>query len=243
MNTKTIARLTGSLTLIMALFSFTLSFNALTDLAQKHGVSIPPLFPFVVEFAVVIFSLNALYRSLSGERATWQWVLIIGSSLLAGVFNVAHAQADLLSQTMAAMPSLFLLLSFESFLSLVKHRVRLSAAMSTLADLNAQIAQSRSELEKTIATKTDALDKLNGQIEKAQARLEDIKTETNREISANVQDLNAIRQAKIQERRQEVLTLLGQGQGPKDIAAALNVDIKTIRRDIVALNGQAEALL
>ena len=112
MNTKLIAWLTGSLTLLMAVFSFTLSFNALTDLAAKHGVSIPPLFPLVVEAGVVIFSLNALYRSIHGERAKWQWSLIIGSSLLAGLFNILHAEADPISRAIAAMPSLFLLPSF-----------------------------------------------------------------------------------------------------------------------------------
>jgi len=117
MNTKTIAWITGTLTLLLALFSFTLSFNALTDLAAKHNVSIPYLFPLVVEAGVIIFSLNALYRSLNGEHARWQWVLIIGSSLLAGTFNVLHAQPDIVSQVIAAMPSLFLLLSFESFLN------------------------------------------------------------------------------------------------------------------------------
>src|SRR5262245_7912919 len=100
MNThKLIAWLTGILTLLLALFSFILSFNALTDLAQQHGVSIPPLFPFVVEFAVIGFSLNALYRSLSGDPAKVQWALIIGSSVLAGLFNVAHAAPDFLSRS------------------------------------------------------------------------------------------------------------------------------------------------
>src|SRR4030095_11236594 len=121
MNTKLIAWLTGSLTLLMALFSFILSFNALTDLAAKHGVSIPPLFPLVVEAGVVIFSLNALYRSIHGESAKWQWGLIIGSSLLAGLFNVIHAKIDPVSRAISAMPSLFLLLSFETFLGQVKH--------------------------------------------------------------------------------------------------------------------------
>ncbi len=121
---KVIAITTGLLTLLLAGFSFTLSFNALSELATEHGVSIPPLFPFVVEFAVIIFSLNALYRSLNGQSVKVQWVLIIGSSLLAGLFNVAHAEADLISRSMAAVPSLFLLLSFESFLSLVKSEVK-----------------------------------------------------------------------------------------------------------------------
>src|SRR6185503_16450798 len=98
MNTKIIAWITGALTLLLALFSFILSFNALADLAAKHSVSIPPLFPLVVEAGVVIFSLNALYRSLQGESARWQWGLIIGSSLLAGLFNILHAEVDLISR-------------------------------------------------------------------------------------------------------------------------------------------------
>ena len=104
-HNRIIAWLTGILTLLLALFSFILSFNALTDLAAKHQFSIPFLFPLVVEAGVVIFSLNALYRSIQGEKTSWQWCLIIGSSLLAGGFNILHAQLDLVSQVMAAMPS------------------------------------------------------------------------------------------------------------------------------------------
>jgi len=133
--TKLITWLTGILTLTLAVFSFVLSFNALSALAEAHGVSIPPLFPFVVEFAVVIFSFNVLFRSLTGQGARWQWALIIGSSLLAGAFNIAHAEPDPLSRFMAAMPSLFLLLSFESFMSLVGYTVRHSEATQTLETL------------------------------------------------------------------------------------------------------------
>jgi hypothetical protein len=140
---KIIAWLTGILTLSLAVFSFVLSFNALTDLAAQHGVSIPGLFPFLVEFGVVIFSLNALYRSLNGEKAAWQWTLIIGSSLLAGTFNVLHADPDLVSKTMAAMPSLFLLLSFETFLGQLKHAVKRQAVTKNLGQLEQDLEQQR----------------------------------------------------------------------------------------------------
>jgi hypothetical protein len=109
MSAKAIAWITGTLTLLLALFSFSLSFNALTDLATQHHVSIPYLFPLVVEAGVIILSLNALYHSIHGEHARWQWSLILGSSFIAGVFNVLHAEPNLVSQVMAAMPSLFLL--------------------------------------------------------------------------------------------------------------------------------------
>ena len=150
MNTKTIAWITGALTLLLALFSFILSFNALADLAAQHNVSIPYLFPLVVEAGVIIFSLNALYRSIHDEHARWQWVLIIGSSLLAGTFNVLHAEPDPVSRIIAAMPSLFLLLSFESFLNQVKHGVKRSNLVQSLEQLNAELMQMKNNAGKPV---------------------------------------------------------------------------------------------
>ena len=42
---KKISIATGLLTLLLAIFSFILSFNALTELAKEHNVSVPFLFP------------------------------------------------------------------------------------------------------------------------------------------------------------------------------------------------------
>lgn len=68
----------------------------------------------------------------------------------------------------------------------------------------------------------------------------------NRDKWSNVPDsvstlgqANDAKQAAIVQRRDKVLELMGQGQQPGDIAAALDVSIKTIRRDIEALNGRA----
>lgn len=233
---KAIAWLTGLLTLVLAVFAFVLSFNALTDLATQHGVSIPPLFPFVVEFAVVIFSLHALFRSMTGQNAKWQWTLIILSSFLAGAFNIAHAQADILSRAMAAMPSLFLLLSFESFLSLVRFFVTRQGTIVTLADLNAQIE----------AKQTEA-DTLTGQIERAETTLQTlkdgIKAGQTAQNARSVKELNEAKQAKIDTRRGEVLARSQAGDTPQQIAAALDVSVRTIRRDIEALNGQVRVTL
>lgn len=169
MNTKLIAWITGTLTLLLALFSFVLSFNALTDLAAKHHVSIPYLFPLTVEAGVVIFSLNALYRSIHGEQTKWQWVLIIGSSLLAGTFNVLHAEPDLISQVIAAMPSLFLLLSFESFLNQVKHGVKRSNTVQSLAQLSTELNIKREEFDTLIGKKQG---EFNGLVQAKQGELD-----------------------------------------------------------------------
>ncbi len=146
-NNRIIAWLTGILTLLLALSSFVLSFNALAALAAAHDVSIPILFPLTVEAGVVIFSLNALYRSLHGENAKVQWGLIIGSSLLAGAFNILHAQEDIVSRVMAAMPSLFLLLSFETFLGQVKHAVKRSSLVQSIEQLTQDLEQERSKFK------------------------------------------------------------------------------------------------
>lgn len=240
-NNKIIAWLTGILTLLLAVFSFVLSFNALTDLAAKHGFSIPPLFPFVVEFAVIIFSLNALYRSLSQEKAAWQWVLIIGSSLLAGMFNVIHANSDPVSKVMAAMPSLFLLLSFESFLSLVKHSVTRQGITQSIV----QLSQKAKELDTILTQKAEKVSNLSDEVnslvtqiqtlEMQKKELESVSIALN---AANLNKANDTRKAQAESRREKVLSLLNSGMSQSAIADELGVSLPTIKRDAKALNGR-----
>jgi hypothetical protein len=108
---RTIAWISGILTLLLVVFSFILSYQNLVALATEKGIPVPGLFPWVVEFAVVVFSVGVLRRSLQGERPIWGWTLVIGSSLAATAFNVIHAQNELISQVMHAIPSVFMLLA------------------------------------------------------------------------------------------------------------------------------------
>lgn len=140
---KFISWLTGLLTLALGVFSFILSFNSLTDLAAQHNVSIPFIIPILLEFGMIVFSLNALSKSIEGEKANWQWVLIIGSSLIAGIFNIIHANNDLISQALAALPSVILLLSFETFLSQIKNKTKINLKTK---DLEIKILELTQEL-------------------------------------------------------------------------------------------------
>jgi len=176
---KLIAWLTGLLTLTLAFFAFVLSFNALADLAAAHGVSLPALFPLIVEAAVVIFSLNALQRSLSGEKARVQWTFIIGASLLAGTFNVLHASDDPVSKIIAAMPSLFLLLSFETFLGQVKHAVKRSNRVKSLAQLEAELNAKRSQLRQELNARRSEIEQLNRQAEQLKTRIGNLEEKEN----------------------------------------------------------------
>lgn len=86
----------------------------------------------------------------------------------------------------------------------------------------------------------------NYQVDQEQAKREARKRDREADKWANVPDsvsplgqANDAKQTVIVQRRDKVLELLGQGQGPGDIAQALEVSVKTIRRDIEALNGRA----
>ena len=81
MNTKTIAWTTGTLTMLLTEFSFVLSFNALTDLAAKHEVSIPYLFPLTVEARVVNELMPGLYCDHEGNVYEYdpEWVFVLGT--------------------------------------------------------------------------------------------------------------------------------------------------------------------
>jgi hypothetical protein len=252
MNTKLIAWLTGTLTLLMALFSFILSFNALTDLAAKHGVSLPPLFPLVVEAGVVIFSLNALYRSVHGENAKWQWGLIIGSSLLAGLFNILHAQPDLVSRIIAAMPSLFLLLSFETFLGQVKHAVKRSYLVKSVTELLAELNATRVELDSLLAAKqaeletlTQQANQLNTTIEQSHVTLNQVRQEIEQAKTVQAssleraKDIKAKRDAQIIEQRHSQLLniLINEGDiGASAFADRLHTSRGTVYSDLKALS-------
>jgi Skp family chaperone for outer membrane proteins len=168
---KLIGWLSGTLTLVLTVLSFMLSFNALRDLAAVHGVSIPTIFPLILEGAVIIFSLAALRKSLCGEDAKWQWTLIIGSSLLAGVFNVLHSDPDYVSRVMAACPSLFLLLSFETFLSQVKGTVKRQGTLIGLEELRQHVDEQRQELDRLTAERERMTANITDEREKLKAEL------------------------------------------------------------------------
>jgi hypothetical protein len=238
MNTKIIAWLTGSLTLLIAVFSFVLSFNALADLAAKNGVSIPPLFPLVVEAGVVIFSLNALYRSIHDESVKWQWVLIITSSLLAGLFNVLHAKVDPVSQAIAAMPSLFLLLSFETFLGQIKHVVKHSGLIKSVAELTAELNNARAELNNFVAAKQAEFSTLTQQADQLNTVIEQVETVQSSSLE-HAKETKAKRDAlAIEQRRNQLVNILTtEGDiGASALADRLNTSRGTVYSDIKALS-------
>ena len=120
---KSISWLSSGLVSLLALASFTLSFEALRSLAIETGVVVPSLgwiFPLIVDGAIVVFSLCALRASLRKEKTRWLRALVIFSTIGSVVFNMAHVETKWLAMVLAATPPVLLFLSFEALMHSVQ---------------------------------------------------------------------------------------------------------------------------
>jgi len=241
MNTQTriVNTLTGTVALMVLLIgagAFVLSYDALYATGAAHGL--PPskawIWPLLIDAPLIVFTLALLVSQIMRHSAKlWAFLVILYTLATIG-FNLSHAQPTPLGWTVAVVAPVGLLLTTEALRHLAKTIIERQAVVSSLAELTIQ----RDNLTAQVSSKWSELDKLNGQIEAACVQLDDIKAGQIGEISASVQDLNAARQAKIDTRRASVLSLLSEGLSPADIASELNVTVRTIKRDITALNGQ-----
>ena len=103
----------------LAIVSFSLSFEALRDLAVREHVvpeKLGYLFPFMVDGAIVVFSLCALRASLRKESATMMRMLVVFATTGSVLFNMMHVGDSWLARCLAATPPVLLFLSFESLM-------------------------------------------------------------------------------------------------------------------------------
>ena len=105
MNTKTLSTLSAWLVSLIAFLAFTLSFEAIRQLAIETGT--PELFswliPLIVDGAMIVFSTHVLRATLLGERTWWGWALIFTFTAVSVTFNIAHAQTSWLAWMIAAL--------------------------------------------------------------------------------------------------------------------------------------------
>lgn len=170
--------ITGLLTFGLAVAAFTLSFNNLTLLATEAGYAIPWLFPIIIEGAVIVFSVRMLWNSLNGENSTWQWACIIGASIAATLFNVYHSNTEsVVAMIMAGLPSILLLLAFETFISQIKKITSRAGLVQSIADLKEQEVQRKTEIESFARQQEQEQAKLESHKQAVQAEIERISQE------------------------------------------------------------------
>lgn len=293
-DNRTITRIdtwTNWLLAVIVLIPFIISANALADLADKHGVQPSWLYPVMVDGGLIIFKLLVLRSALRGRTDRYAWSMAVSATVVSVVLNVVHAQADLLSQAMSALPPLVILAAFIAVSRRLEETAVEEGHVANLADLSRQIADKTqdigrldtdlaqketqhatavAQLQESFAAEQTQLEAkaeaLRTQIETlkavktaAQRELADTKRQQAADKTAVEQDTPLSQKAdtpssssdlaghqppdNLTERQVRVLAYLKNGQSREDIAALEQVSVKTIYRDIKALNGTAKAVL
>lgn len=250
-QTKITNLLTGAvalLTLGIGAGAFVLSYDSLYATGQTYGIPAAKawIWPLLIDGPLVVFTIALLVSQLTraGIRL-WAGLVILYTLATIG-FNWSHAQPSPMGWTVATVAPMGLLLTTEALRHLAKGIIERAAAVQTLAELLDQIDQQRRALAELLSQKQGEFDRLQGQIDQASAKLEaikgDIKACQIEQKHRSGNELTAAKLAKIAQRRDKVLSLLSEGMTPADIAGELEVTIRTIKRDITALNGAAAAV-
>lgn len=244
-----------------------LGYTALFDLFVSIGLFSPWLgyfFPLLFDLAEVTAAVSVLNAKLQHEDDKFAWGMVILFTILGIVANVGHATVAHLTgkiDQLQVIIAIFATSLFPLSVALVTHLVKRviarditrRAVVRSLSELTAQVDARHNELD-TLAADLDKLtaqcDTLARQVEDKRQALTVTNAETNEESSAFVKgDLAALdkaneaKQDKVSERRAAVLSLVNEGLSPDDIADNLGVSLRTIKRDIVALNGKVGVTL
>ena len=258
--------ITGILTITLAGFAFALSYANLYNLAAESGVAYPALIPLTIEGAVLVFSVAMLRNSLHGDDTRVLWSLIIGSSVLATGFNVYHSDTtSLVSMIMAGVPSVFLLLSFETFISQIKRIAAKSKAEQSLGEVEQALVEKQvavDRLEQALAAKqaetASAVEQLEQHlaekqteialaVEQLEQQMAEKQTEIASQMKALEADLAAKKAAKKtaakspkQKRQEKLRARWDPNKTNVELARELNVHVNAVANDIkeLGLNGR-----
>lgn len=228
-----------------------LGYTALYDLFVSIGLFVAWLgifFPLLFDLAEVTAAVSVFNAKLQGEDDKFAWGMVIFFTILGIVANIGHGVAAWWVgriDTLQVILAVFCTSLFPLSVALVTHLVKRVIArditrrghLSTLAELTAACDQAAADLHK-----------LTGQVDQARAELDKL-SRTNAAPGdtspafvkgdlAALNKANEAKQDKVTERRVAVLSLVNEGLSPADIANELGVTVRTIKRDITALNGQ-----
>ena len=124
--TKYIAPVTSVLVLIIAAMSFVLSYHALQTLSAANGMPyyLSLIWPLLIDFSLVVFSLCVVTAHLHGDSTWRQWGLIIGCTFCTIAYNYLHAPNTLIAQSIAVVPPIMLFFSFELLMMQLKNSIK-----------------------------------------------------------------------------------------------------------------------
>jgi Trp operon repressor len=141
--TQTINYSTAFLVFLLAAGSFILSYSNLYETGLSLGLSpkLAWIWPLLVDFALIVFSLAVVRASLHNEQTWWPWLLVGVYTAGTVGFNVYHAPANLAAQIVAIVAPVSLFLSFETLMGMLKSGVRRSGLVQSIAQITAELAK------------------------------------------------------------------------------------------------------
>lgn len=113
--------------LVVGVSSAILSYAGLRHLAIMAGIadSLSFLFPIVVDGMILLGSLSVLRAALARMSTWFGWMLTILGTVTSIAGNILSVEnADLVSQVIHSVPPVFLCLSLETFIQLLRHRIK-----------------------------------------------------------------------------------------------------------------------
>lgn len=229
--TKLIAWLTALLVLIVAAMSFALSYYSLQAVALTNGVpvTLSYIWPLLIDFSLVVFSVTTVSASLHKESTWRQWVLTGAYTIATIGFNTLHAYPEMLPQLVqrvlvTCVPPLSLFFSFELLMSQLGNsvkRMELSTTTTQLAGIVDTYNQKLAEITQRIDTTTTQVHTLQQQAQKV----------TDNTITGRREQLAQM----IHNAQAEGIKLTQRQMGEQ-----LGVSLTTIRGDIKAMNGSVK---
>jgi Protein of unknown function (DUF2637) len=130
-------RVSAAGVLVLAAAAFTLSYDALHQLALNSRVrpALAWLWPVVIDGTIVVALLTVLAAKRAGMRATYPWSLAGLFSLASVAFNIAHAPDRPVAQLVFAMAPVALVLTTHLLMQQVgwRHRAGHAGSMPVLA--------------------------------------------------------------------------------------------------------------
>ncbi|HEX9925323.1 MAG TPA: DUF2637 domain-containing protein [Anaerolineae bacterium] len=174
MTHKLISTIAAALVSLLALLAFVLSYSSLQHMAAVHGVGpwLSYLWPLLLDFAMIVFSLAILRANLRQESARYPWTLAIAFAGLATAGNVLDIEAMaaalgippiIIAAAVKALAPVALVLAFELLMSMLKAEIKradVTASINDLADQRDTLTGTIADLETeagTLAGKVGAL--------------------------------------------------------------------------------------
>jgi len=148
-NIKIISFISAILVLIIAVFAFILSFDAIRNLAMAHSIpsSIAFMVPFIIDGLMVVLSVGVLRSALLGEMTAVNWIFIIAFTAVSIGFNVVHSDQTWTGISFAILYPVSLLIAFESFMAQIKSSVKRGQIVDSQSALITRVESLKSEYE------------------------------------------------------------------------------------------------